>query len=177
MSELCRILEVQSSAPSDLAELPDRLPNLLTIDTDEARGQVGLDFRAESLRHRIRRLRPVDHRAIVTALTRSLGPRSDSIMDVPDPVTTYSERTPGLHAVHAGLLDEVLSNGSVLAYLDPTGILPALAVRWPKGIPRAASLWTSTTWNGGTGHGAAGGVGLRLHHSALSRGDEASRRP
>lgn len=171
-TELCRILEVQPSTPSDLAELPDRLPNLLTVDTDEA-GQVRVGFRAESLRHQIRRLHPVDHGPIVTALTRSLGPRIASAMNVPDPVATYSAQTLGLHAVHASLLDEVLSNGSVLARLNPTGLLRALAVRWPNGIPQGGIAtdihylerlglatvpqeeWVS--W---------------LHHSALSRGQE-----
>jgi hypothetical protein len=37
---------------------------------------------------------------------------------------------------HADQLDEGLRDGSALANLTPTGLLRALAVRWPDGVPQ-----------------------------------------
>ncbi|MFD6311472.1 SUKH-4 family immunity protein [Streptomyces nigra] len=172
LAGLCSILGIESSAAHGLVGAAERLPNLLVISADET-GQVTAAFHAESLRHRIRQLRPVDHGTIVTALTLSLRRRATDVGNVPGAVQHYAARTLGVHAVQAGRLDEVLSDGSALAHLTPTGLLRALAVRWPGGIPQGGIAmdvhyleelglvsvsqeeWVS--W---------------LHHCALSRGAE-----
>ncbi|MDG4862002.1 SUKH-4 family immunity protein [Streptomyces sp. T-3] len=170
-TELCRILGTRSSE-QELSALAESLTDVLAMSPDES-GQVTVGFRAESVRHLIRKLRPIDHGAVVSALAVSLGERAAGTWDMTEPVGAYTSRTLGLHAAHAGRLDEVLSDGAALANLDPTGLLRALAKRWPDGIRQdgvaldihylerlgldSAPLEEWVAW---------------LHHCALSRGEE-----
>lgn len=170
-SVLCRTLGVASSHRG-LEGLAERLPDLLTVSSDATR-EVTVGFRAESLRHRIRELRPVDHGAIVTALVRSLDRTGTGAWSMAGPVRAYAARTLGLHAVHAGLLDEVLGNGAVLANLDPTGLLRALAARWPDGIPQGGiALDLHYLERLGLNSAPQEEWVSWLHHCALSRGEE-----
>lgn len=170
-TELCRIFEIQSS-DQGLGGLAEHLTDLLTVSSDGT-GQVTVGFRAESLRNRIRKLRPVDHRVIVTALVRFLDQRAIGAWSMAGSVGAYTARTLGLHAVHAGLLDDVLSNGPVLANLDPIGLLRALAARWPDGIPQGG-LGMDIHYLERLGLGSAPQEEwvAWLHHCALSRGEE-----
>lgn len=81
-SELCRILEIQASV-EDLSALAKHLTDLL-IESSDGTGQVTFAFRMESLRHRLRRLRPVDRGqssaswwASTSNETPALGARGD----------------------------------------------------------------------------------------------------
>ncbi|WP_330356674.1 hypothetical protein [Streptomyces chartreusis] len=102
-SELCRILEIQASV-EDLSALAEHLTDLL-IESSDGTGQVTVAFRMESLRHRLRRLRPVDHGAIVSELVGVNEQRNAGAWGTGGSVGSYTPRALGLHAVHAGLLD------------------------------------------------------------------------
>ncbi|MGX1885416.1 SUKH-4 family immunity protein [Streptomyces sp. NPDC055287] len=134
--ELCGILEIGVSQ-KELTGLPERLPALLDVSLG-ADGDVRVSFRAEAVRHRIRDLSPVDHGTVVTALLRSRSERATGPWRTAGPVGTYATKVLGLHAVHAGMLDDVLSDGHALANLDATGLLQSLAVRWPGGVPQGS---------------------------------------
>ncbi|KUN90405.1 SUKH-4 family immunity protein [Streptomyces caeruleatus] len=170
-AELCRTFEIPSS-DEELARLADHLGDLVDRSSDGT-GEVTVSFRWESLRHRIRKLRPVDHGAIFAALLRSLDQRAGGPWSSVGPVGAYAARTLGLHAVQAGLLDEVLSNGTVLANLDPADLLRALAARWPDGIP-PGGIAQDIHYLERLGLDSAPQEEwvAWLHHCALSRGEE-----
>ncbi|WP_192806229.1 SUKH-4 family immunity protein [Streptomyces sp. SS1-1] len=172
LTDLCSILGIESSAAHGLVGAAERLPNLLVTSADET-GEITVAFHAESLRHRIRQLRPVDHGTIVTALTPSLRRRATDVVNVPGAVQHYAARTLGVHVVQAGRLDEVLSDGSALAHLTPTGLLRALAVRWPGGIPQGGiAMDVHYLEELGLASVPHEEWASWLHHCALSRGEE-----
>ncbi|ELS56971.1 hypothetical protein STVIR_2088 [Streptomyces viridochromogenes Tue57] len=169
--ELCRILEIRLPQQG-LRGLAERLSTLLQVSVD-ADGQVRVGFRAEAVRHRIRELSRVDHAAVVTALVESLSERRTGPWRTTGPVGEYAARVLGLHAVHAGMLDDVLSDGRVLANLDATGLLRSLAVRWPGGVPQGGlAIDAHYLERLGLASAPHDEWVTWLHHCALSRGEE-----
>jgi hypothetical protein len=169
--ELCRIFEIRVSQ-QELSGLPERLPALLNVSAD-ADGQMRVGFRAEAVRHRIRELSRVDHEAVVTALVGCLSREVTGPWRTAGPVGVYAARVLGLHAIHAGMLDDMLTDGRVLANLDATGLLQSLAVRWPAGVPQGG-LAMDAHYLERLGLASAPHAEwvAWLHHCALSRGEE-----
>ncbi|MDQ8707000.1 SUKH-4 family immunity protein [Streptomyces sp. LHD-70] len=135
--ELCRSLGIPATQ-QELRELTAEFADLLVVTgprSGDGFGQVG--FRAESARHRIRALRRPEHDTVVASLMNSLGARVDGARwrDT-GPVGEYAAQTLALHAVGAGVLDELLDDGVALANLDAEGLLQALAVTWPFSLSR-----------------------------------------
>ncbi|MGW6955551.1 SUKH-4 family immunity protein [Streptomyces chartreusis] len=169
-AELCKILEIRVSQ-QELTGLPERLPTLLSMSID-AGGRVKVGFRAEAVRHRIRELRQVDHQAIFTALVDSLSGTTGPWRKA-GPVGVYTTRVLGLHAIHSGMLDNVLGDGRVLANLEATGLLQALAVRWPRGVPQGGiAIDAHYLERLGLASAPHDEWVAWLHHCALSRGEE-----
>lgn len=170
-AELCKILEIRVSQ-QELSGLPERLPTLLS-GSAAAEGQVRVGFRAEAVRHRIRELSRVDHTAVVTALVGSLSGRASGPWRTAGPVGVYATQVLGLHAIHAGMLDDVLSDGRVLANLDATGLLRTLAVRWPDGVPQGGiAMDVHYLERLGLASAPHDEWVAWVHHGALSRGEE-----
>lgn len=169
--KLCMILEIRVSQ-QELSRLPARLPTVLHVSAD-GDGQVRVRFQAEAVRHRIRELSRVDHAAVVTALVDSHSERAAGPWRAAGPVGAYAARVLGLHAVHAGMLDDLLSDGRVLANLEATGLLQALAVRWSDGVPQGG-IAIDAHYLERLGLAAAPHDEwvAWLHHCALSRGEE-----
>ncbi|MEU8783654.1 SUKH-4 family immunity protein [Streptomyces sp. NPDC048637] len=170
--ELCHALGIHTSA-CELTGLADALTEILAVpDTAGADRQVA--FRAESTRHRIRAVRPVPHAAIVTFLIQRMAGRTTAAWSTSGPLGTYAARTLALHAAHAGAMDRILGDGTVLAHLDAYGLLQGLAATWPGGVPQGG-IATDAHYLEELGLASAPHPEWLawLHHATVSRGNEA----
>ncbi|MEU6370747.1 SUKH-4 family immunity protein [Streptomyces sp. NPDC046931] len=170
-AELCRCLGVQASA-GQLEELTETRTELLA--TSEVAGAVReVGFRAESDRYRLRRLHTVDHGSLLASLLRRLHTQGASSNNAADPLARYAAQAVGLHAAQAGLLEDVLADGSVLANLEAAGLLQGIAATWPSGVPQM-SIATDIHYLEQLGLAAAPHEEwvAWLHHCALNRDDE-----
>lgn len=170
--ELCHALGIRTSA-HELTGLADSLTEVLAAsDTDGADRQI--TFRAESTRHRIRAVRPVPHAAIVTFLIERMAGRTTTAWSASGPLGIYAARTLALHAAHAGAMDRILGDGTVLAHLDAYGMLQGLAATWPGGVPQGG-IAADAHYLEELGLASAPHPEWLawLHHATVSRGDEA----
>ncbi|MFG2207464.1 SUKH-4 family immunity protein [Streptomyces sp. NPDC048638] len=171
-AELCRALDVPCSL-RELAELTDSLGDVLSVSDG-----VGVDrrvaFRAESTRHRIRALHPVDHEAIVGSLRQRMSGRTMQAWDALGPLGHYTTRALPLHAAHAGVLESVLSDGAALANLNAYGLLQGMALAWPRGVPQGG-IAIDAHYLGELGLASAPHQEwvAWLHQATVSRGNEA----
>lgn len=170
-AELCRCLGIQTSA-SELAELAESLSDRLLV-AEVAGSGLEFGFGAESDRHRIRLIRPIDHGSLLAALLEPLKARGATAWENVGPTGVYASRAAALHAAHAGLLGTMLADGQVLANLDATGLLEGMAATWPRGIPQGG-IAIDAHYLEQLGLAAAPHAEwvAWLHHSALNRGDE-----
>ncbi|WP_369172756.1 SUKH-4 family immunity protein [Streptomyces sp. R28] len=169
--ELCRCLGIQVSS-GELTELAESLSDRLLITEVPGSGRE-FGFHAESDRHRIRLLRPVDHGSLLSALLEPLKAHGATAWENVGPTGAYAARAAALHAAHAGLLETLLADGQALANLDATGLLQGMAATWPRGIPQGG-LAIDAHYLEQLGLAAAPHAEwvAWLHHSALNRGDE-----
>ncbi|MBL1093572.1 MULTISPECIES: SUKH-4 family immunity protein [Streptomyces] len=58
--------------------------------------------------------------------------------DRPSVLTRYAAQTAPLHAAHGGIIEELLSNGEMLAGVERDGLLQGIAAAWPNGVPQGA---------------------------------------
>ncbi|MFC8248201.1 SUKH-4 family immunity protein [Streptomyces chartreusis] len=170
--ELCRCLGFEVSS-GELAELAESLSDRLLI-TEGSGSEREFGFDAESDRHRIRLVRPIDHGSLLAALLEPLKARSATAWESVGPTGVYAARAAALHAAHAGLLGTLLADGQVLANLDATGLLEGMAAAWPRGIPQDG-IAIDAHYLEQLGLAAAPHAEwvAWLHHSALNRGDGA----
>ncbi|MFE7894206.1 SUKH-4 family immunity protein [Streptomyces sp. NPDC057412] len=168
--ELCRCLGMQVSS-AELTDLAHSLTDRLVVTGASGGRDDSFGFRCESDRHLIRRLRPVDHGRLMSALLEPLRSRGATAWRDLGPIGAYAARAVPLHASHARLVESVLADGQVLANLDATGLLQGLAATWPRGIPQGG-LALDAHYLEQLGVAAAPHTEWVswLHHAALNRG-------
>ncbi|MGW4087424.1 ATP-binding protein [Streptomyces sp. NPDC004822] len=127
---LCSALGERTDAAS-LRRLAERLPD--TVHLHETATGAGVRFTSRSLKYDIRSHNPLtatEHLAIAEALLTSARAEETT------PVRAYGVRAAALHAALGGALPRLLDERpDFVALCDRTGLLEALSVAWPKGVP------------------------------------------
>lgn len=170
-AELCHALGIHTSA-RELAGLTDSLTDLLSVsDTAGVDRQVA--FRAESTRHQMRELRPVQHEAVVAFLMQRTAGQATGAWSASGPLGAYAAQTLALHTAHAGSLEALLGDGAVLANLEAYGLLQGLAAAWPGGVP-LGGIAVDAHYLEALGLASAPHPEwvAWLHHATVSRGNE-----
>ncbi|MBL1095021.1 MULTISPECIES: SUKH-4 family immunity protein [Streptomyces] len=126
--------------PEVLRTVVDTVPHLLTTTADDGTGTEHLAFRADGVRHLVRRQLPLEraeHARITDALTAAapLEAAAPPPCRAGGPVAAYGFRALPLHCAAAGVLADRAREARFLARVDRHALLTGLALTYPAGIP------------------------------------------